>query len=290
VTADEETRDLTAEKTSRTSNGPDVLHYHDAGTGPPLVLLHGSGPGVSGWSNFGNNLPALTEHFRTLVVDQPGFGGSYRPEIDRPYFAIAADAVVRLMDELQLDRVDVLGNSMGGGVSARMALQYPDRVRRMIMMGAGGLTINILQPLPSEGLRRLLEFNAKPSRETMVEWLKTMVAYESTITEELIEMRLRNALAPGQLDWMNAIFASMGPAAPPEVVDPVPMWALSSRITAPTLILQGRDDRVSPLETALIAARQMPNVELHVLSGCGHWTMIERKTEFERLVIEFLTR
>jgi 4,5:9,10-diseco-3-hydroxy-5,9,17-trioxoandrosta-1(10),2-diene-4-oate hydrolase len=290
MTVDQDAGALTSESTSRTSSGPDVLHYHEAGDGTPLVLLHGAGPGVSAWSNFGKNIPVLAEHFRTLAVDQPGYGTSYRPELNRPYYTIAADAVVRLLDELQLDRVDVLGNSMGAGVGARMALDHPDRVRRLVLMGAAGLGVNVLQTLPSEGLKRLRGFAANPSRETLIEWLKTMVANESTITEELIETRLANALAPGQMDWMKAYMAAMGAAAPAVNQDPVPMWAQSSKITAPTLIVCGRDDRMIPLELNLLPARQMPNVELHVFSACGHWTQVERKSDFERLVIEFLTR
>src|SRR5690554_6731273 len=106
------------------------LHYHEAGEGQPLVMLHGSGPGVSGWSNFGDNLDAFSAAHRTLIVDQPGFGRSPVPTMDRPYGDIAADAVVGLLDELGIEQTDLLGNSMGGATAVRIALAHPERVRR----------------------------------------------------------------------------------------------------------------------------------------------------------------
>ncbi|MFC4949818.1 alpha/beta fold hydrolase [Pseudonocardia sp. GCM10023141] len=111
----------TFDETSRTSAAG--LHFHEHGSGPPLVLLHGSGPGVSGWSNFADNLAVFGSRFRCLVVDMPGYGGSYIPaELDRPYPALAAPAVLGLLDELGVGQAHFLGNSMGAGVAAQLAL------------------------------------------------------------------------------------------------------------------------------------------------------------------------
>jgi pimeloyl-ACP methyl ester carboxylesterase len=105
---------VTAEGTRKVVevNGHD-LAFHDVGDGPPVVFLHGSGPGVTGWANFGDNLPAL-QGIRAIVVDQVGFGASGRPEVyDRNYLQISADAVVGLLDALGLEKVGIVGNSMG---------------------------------------------------------------------------------------------------------------------------------------------------------------------------------
>lgn len=123
------------------------LRYHEAGEGPALVLLHGSGAGVSGWANFGDNLAVLARHFRCLVLDQPGFGASGRPEVyERNYLRIAADAVLGLLDELGIEKAHLLGNSMGGTVATLLALEHPGRVDRVVLMAPGGVGVNILDP------------------------------------------------------------------------------------------------------------------------------------------------
>jgi pimeloyl-ACP methyl ester carboxylesterase len=281
---------LTAESTSRVIDGPEPIHLHESGTGPALVLLHGSGPGVSAWSNFGSNLTYFAASYRTLAPDLPGFGSSYVPALDRPYHGIAADAVVRMLDALDIERAHVLGNSAGGSVAGRFAVDHPDRVDRLVLMGPGGVGTPVLSPSPSEGIKRLLEFVADPTRERLVAWLDVMVVDRRILTEELIEERLDNALAPGALEWMRAFFSHISGRGPSRPVDPVPLWAQVSKIRARTLITWGRDDRVTPLENALLPLRQMKEVELHVFANCGHWAMIERRTEFQRVVHEFLSR
>jgi 4,5:9,10-diseco-3-hydroxy-5,9,17-trioxoandrosta-1(10),2-diene-4-oate hydrolase len=276
---------LEFETTSRYLEGDYRLHYHEAGSGPPLVLLHGSGPGVSGWSNFRGNFPVFAERFRTVIFDMPGFGRSERPELDRAYPFVAADGLARLLDGLGIERTHLLGNSMGGYVALEFALAYPDRVDRMALMGPGGAAVHILGPDPSEGARRLTDFMLAPSREAMVAWVDTMVSNKAVVDDDLIDERLANALAPGALESAMAIFMSLAqhPA-------PVPLWARLGGVKVPVLMTWGRDDRMLPVEGALFGYRQLPNAELHIFSKCGHWAQVERKDEFERVVVEFLTR
>ena len=125
--------DLSKEGTRRSGKAGDLtLNYHEAGErrsgGLPLVMLHGGGPGASAWSNFGAALPGFAEQFHTLLVDQPGFGGSDKPEVEGNYFRFAADHVIKLLDELGIDRIHLLGNSLGGGTAMRLALTHPKRV------------------------------------------------------------------------------------------------------------------------------------------------------------------
>lgn len=276
---------LDFDSTSHHIEGRYRLHYHEAGEGPPLVLLHGSGPGVSGWSNFKGNLPVLSRTFRTIVPDMPGFGLSEPAELDRAYPRVAAEAVAFLMEQLGVDKAYVLGNSMGGYVAAELALAHPDRVDRLVLMGPGGLAVSIFNPDPSEGARRLTEFMTSPSREGMVAWVDCMVADKRVVDDELIDERMANALRPGAIESAMAIFMSL--AQHPEEV---PLYARAAQIKQPTLITWGRDDRMLPFEQAVFAFRRMPRAELHVFSRCGHWAQVERKDEFERVVTEFLTR
>ncbi len=276
---------LSFDDTSRRLDRDPGTHYHEAGAGPPLVLLHGSGPGVSGWSNFRGNLPVFAEQFRTVIPDMPGFGLSELPELDRAYPKVAADAAVRLLDGLGIDRADFLGNSMGGYVALQLALSHPGRVGRLVLMGPGGLAVNGYSPDPSEGARRLGDFMRSPSRAAMEAWVDCMVANKAVVDDQLIDERMANATRPGAIESAVAIFLSLA-----QHPDPVPMWAQLDKVTQPTLVTWGRDDRMLPYEGSVFGYRRLPNAELHVFSGCGHWAQVERKSDFERVVIEFLTR
>lgn len=263
------------------------LRYHEAGSGPPLVLLHGSGPGVSGWANFGANLPVLAQHFRCLILDQPGFGASERPEVyERNYLRISADAVVGLLDQLALPSVHLLGNSMGGAVATLVALEHGQRVDQLVLMAPGGVGVNVLGPEPSEGIRRLLDFTADPTRERVLAWLRTMVFDEAVLTDELVDNRLATAADPAAIAAIRDAYATF---ANPAFAEAVPLWARLRGLRHEVLMLWGRDDRVTPAEGALLPSRQLPRADLRLFGRCGHWVQIERKDAFERAVIDFLT-
>ncbi|MEV7007232.1 alpha/beta fold hydrolase [Streptosporangium sp. NPDC051022] len=282
--------ELTYDSTARelaTDQG--VLRYHEAGEGPPLLLLHGSGPGVTGWRNFRGNLAVLAEHFRCLILEFPGFGVSHTTD-EHPMVA-AQGAVVRFLDGLGLRQVDVIGNSMGGMVGAQVAINHPERVRRLVTIG--GIGRNLFSPAPGEGIKLLVEFTEEPTRERLVRWLESMVYDRSLVTEELIEERWALATEPATLESARRMYswaAFAASAAAAAASDAPPYWAMLHKIKAKTLITWGRDDRVSPVDMAILPMRAIPDVELHILSDCGHWAMIERKAAWESVVLAFLTR
>ncbi|MGW7544271.1 alpha/beta fold hydrolase [Streptomyces sp. NPDC054770] len=280
---------LTFEST-RVTHDVDGLTFasHEAGEGEPLFLLHGSGPGVSAWSNFRYNLPVFAEHFRTIATDLPGFGGSDLPELTEVYPVAAARRIAGLMDELGIESAVFVGNSMGGAVAAELAALYPERVRRLALMGSGGLSVGLFGAEPSEGFVRLFEFLDEPTRERMIAWVRTMVSDHSRITDELIDERMHNALEEGVIDRTRKIIGSM--FHPSLRQKYTPLWTKAASFTTPTLLLWGRDDRMLPYDQAHFATRWLPEVELHTFARCGHWVQVERKTEFERVVLEFLTR
>ena len=201
------------------------LHYEEAGQGPPVVLLHGGGPGASGASNFAKNLP-VPEHFRTLVIDQPGYGKSDKPPVRGNYFTFAAGALARLLDEVGLDRVHLVGNSLGGGTAVRFALNYPD-CRTPGPDGPAACPQRV-RPDPTEGVKRLTEFAAPPgpSREKMAAFrhagLRQAAGYRAHRPAVRRGLRPRGAgrdgvdgrvvLRPGQLD-RGAAVAGGAPAA-----------------------------------------------------------------------------
>lgn len=280
--------DLSFDATSRTTkyNGLD-LHYHDAGSGSEtLILLHGAGPGVSGWSNFSGNLAHYSGTFRTLIVDMPGFGRSAHPaEYDRSYLQYAADAVVSLMDELGVDKAHVLGNSLGGSVAVRFVLGHPDRAKRLVLMGPGSaLSIGLFAPRPSEGIRRLMEFQLAPEKthEKMEAFLRSMVFDQSMITPELIEQRFQTAIDPSTAGGLKAM-----QVANQKFPTEGELWREAGQIKHDILITWGREDRVQPLDGAFVGFRLLENARLHVFPKCGHWAMIEQREEFQRLTTDF---
>ncbi|MCL6289143.1 alpha/beta fold hydrolase [Streptomyces sp. ID03-2B] len=266
-----------------------VLRYHEVGEGPPLLLLHGSGPGVTGWRNYRGNLTAFSRHFRCLVLELPGFGVSdATPE--HPMVA-APKAVQRFLAGLGLDRVDVVGNSMGGIVAANLAIEHPGLFKRIVTVG--GIGPNIFSPAPGEGINLLVDFTENPTREALVRWMHSMVHDPDVVTEEMIEERWIQATDPDTLAAARRMYgrkALTAAMASAEQSDQPPYWAMLHRIGVPALITWGRDDRVSPVDMALLPMRTMPRAELHVLPDCGHWVMIEQKEAWESAVLAFLTR
>jgi pimeloyl-ACP methyl ester carboxylesterase len=254
-----------------------------------LLLLHGSGPGVTGWANYSENLPVFAPKFRTVILDLPGYGGS-DPAEGNP-IAAAADAVVAFMDTLGIAKTHIVGNSFGGLVGALVAAHHPERVDRFVTIG--GVGFGLFGAFPGEGINLLTEFAENPTRENLAAWLRSMVFDQSLITPELIDERFKHAIEPVTLATTRKLYSHAGVKALAEAVEgpnAVNSFGHLARIKAPTLIAWGREDRVSTLDRALVPMRLIRNCELHVFPNCGHWTMIEHKFAFERLVLEFLTR
>jgi 4,5:9,10-diseco-3-hydroxy-5,9,17-trioxoandrosta-1(10),2-diene-4-oate hydrolase len=253
----------------------------------PVVLLHGGGPGASAWSNFGRNLPVFADRFRTLMVDQPGFGRSDKPPVTGNYFTFAADALAGLLDKLAIERVHLIGNSLGGGTAVRFALRYPERAGRLVLMGPGGLSLNVFAPDPTEGVKRLMEFAAPPgpSKEKLAAFLRTLVFDQRLVTDEMVDERFAAASDPESL----AAMASMGASFfdPAHAEDGL-LWREAHRLRQPVLLVWGREDRVNPLDGALVALKIIRRAQLHVFSGCGHWAQLEKFDEFNKLAISFL--
>ncbi|MEU7139060.1 4,5:9,10-diseco-3-hydroxy-5,9,17-trioxoandrosta-1(10),2-diene-4-oate hydrolase [Nocardia sp. NPDC046473] len=283
------TVELTAESTSRFAQvRPDLrLHYHEAGVGngPTIVLLHGGGPGASSWSNFSRNIPVLAQNFHVLAVDQPGYGQSDKPTEHPQYFVHSASALKDLLAHLEItSRVHLLGNSLGGGAAVRFALDYPDQAGKLVLMGPGGLSTNLFAPDPTEGVKLLGKFSYQPTRENLEAFLRIMVFDQSLITDELIDERFAAASTPESLAAARAMGKSFAGAD----FEKGMLWRDAYQLRQPVLLIWGREDRVNPLDGALVATKVIPRVQLHVFGGCGHWAQLEKFHEFNRLTSDFL--
>ncbi len=274
------------------------VRYYDSGSAPAgavgtsrgdadtVVFLHGGGPGAASWSNFGRNFPVFAKRFRTVMMDLPGYGQSAARPATGHFFTVAAAALAGLLDELGIEKTHLVGNSLGGGTALRFALDYPDRAGRLVLMGPGGLTLNVLSPDPTEGVRRLMEFSAPPgpSREKMAAFLKIMVHDQRLVTDELIHERFAVASQPEALAGM----AAMGSSFFGEHAEDGMLWREAHRVRHAVLLIWGREDRVNPLDGALIAVKQLRRAQLHVFGGCGHWAQLEKFDEFNELALRFL--
>jgi 2-hydroxy-6-oxonona-2,4-dienedioate hydrolase len=263
------------------------LHYNEAGSGRPLIMLHGTGPGATGWGNFHQNFGPLAKRYRVILLDFPGWGGSdpLTPDMG-PRNSALAEAVKLLMDELNLERAALVGNSMGGGAAIQFAIDYPERLSELVTMGAGLLGVpNLFAPSGlSEGLKVIRETYENPSPENFRRLVNVMVYDPSFVTGALLEQRSKAALAnPDHLaNWLA--YARTGP---PTVSGDI--LASLSRCKSRSLFIHGRDDRVVHIENSFRAATITPDSRLMVFNRCGHWAQVEHAAEFNAVVDTFLS-
>lgn len=253
-------------------------NYHDTGTGAPLLLIHGSGPGVSAYANWRLVLPMLAEKARVLAPDMAGFGYSEVPEGQEFNREVWLRQLVDFLDALGLDRVSVVGNSFGGSMALALAIHHPERVEKLILMGAVGVHFDITKGLDDV-------WGYEPSVELMGRLMRDTFAYDrALITDEMVQGRYTASLRT------QDAFARMFPAPRQRWVDSMAFADEQiAGIEAPTLLVHGRDDQVIPLQTSLDMLHLIDNAQLHVFGRCGHWTQIEYAQPFARLVTDFLT-
>ena len=246
---------------------------------PPVLLLHGSGPGVTATANWRPIIPALSASCRVIAPDQLGFGGTATGE-QRTYGRTAwTDHALALLDTLELSTVDIIGNSMGGAIALSIAAARPDVVRRMVLMGSMGVAM----ALP-DGLDAVWGYT--PGMERMRQVIGLFAHDRDRITDELVELRYQASLDPPVRDSWEAMF----PEPRQRWVDDLALSGVElAAIRAAVLLVHGRDDRVVPWRSSSAQLVDLlPDARLHVLSGCGHWAMIERTADFLAVVQPFL--
>ena len=254
-------------------------NVHDLGEGFPVMMIHGSGPGVTAWANWRLVMPKLARNRRVIAPDMLGFGYSARPE-DQTYNRERwVEHAIGVLDELGLEQVDLVGNSFGGGLALALAIEHPQRVRRLVLMGSVGVSFPI-----TKGLDEVWGY--EPSLDTMRRLMDVFAYDKSLLTEELAEMRYQASVRPG----FQESFAAMFPAPRQRWVDNLASREENIRaLPHETLILHGREDEVIPLEASLKLAELIDRAQLHVFGRCGHWTQIEHASRFARLVNDFLS-
>lgn len=254
-------------------------NYFDAGEGKPLFLLHGSGPGVSAWTNWSKVMPELSERFRVVAPDIAGFGFTEFKQDSKYDIKLWVKHLVGIMDALGIERASFVGNSFGGALSIGLALFEPSRVEKLVLMGTPAGEFE-----QTPGLRSAWEY--EPSLENMEKTMRLFPYDQSIITEDMIRARYEASARPGAQDALRKLIPKPNENGP-TIVKGFPESSVS-KISAPTMVLHGREDRVVPPECGLLLARAIPKADLHMFGQCGHWVQTERRADFLRLVTAFV--
>lgn len=263
------------------------IHYSEVGAGHPVILLHGSGPGATGRSNFSQNLAYLGARYRVLAMDFPGWGAS------DPVKAIdERDNVLALklfMDALGIEKAALIGNSMGGQAALGLAVEHPARVSHVITMGASAQGTNVFSPAGlTEGIRILVDAYRTPDVEHFERLVRVMVYDATFATRQILEERVAAARRwPIHIkNWLEPVERGM---AVNIGYSPANVIGRLSNVAVPALIMHGRDDRTVPMENGLRIFSAIPSATLTVFNRCGHWAQVEHGDHFNWLVDQFLT-
>ena len=269
--------------------GGHEVYFAEAGDGPPLVLLHGGGPGASGLSNYSRNVDDLARDHHVIVPDLLGYGRSSKTTNSADPFGHLAMGVRGVLDALGLESATLVGNSYGGAAALRLALETPQRAHRLVLMGPGG--IGTTRQPPTAGLKRLLSYytGAGPSRDKLATFIRRYLVHDGqAVPDDVIDQRFAASIDPEVL----ANPPLRRPSGPQALRT---LWRMDftrdkrlQSLDIPTLVLWGAQDKVNRPEGGMRLAVVMPDCELLVIPRTGHWVQWERAELFNRLVRAFV--
>ena len=258
------------------------MHYLDAGSGPPVLLVHGIG---CNWTHWAANLDALTEHHRVIAVDMPGFGASEALS-PKSELTATADAVLALMDGLEIHRFAMVGHSLGGLISWMVTAGAPERVTALCLVDAATVELNAWQ---MRALVRSFSYGGhslahpavarailrRPRLRKLV--LASFFADTSGVTAELaVALLTPLTVAPGFHDALAAVARAISQLRHEQIV-------------TPTLIVWGTKDPIFSIRTARRLAAKLPHATLLEIPGARHWPMLEAPALFNPALLEFLS-
>jgi len=247
-------------------------HYVESGErgAPTLVLLHGGGAGADSVGNWRQAMPLLAHDFRVLAMDLVGFGQTGKP--DPSHYAYSQQDrnahLAEFLTALELQPAILVGNSMGGATALGVAMEQPQLVRALVLMGSAGLNAEI-----TESLKPIVYYDF--TRAGMERLVAALTAPGFKADDELIHRRYELSVEPearrayqATMEWIHA---QGGLFYPDDAL---------REVTAPTLVVNGKDDRVVPLANAFRMLELLQNSWGYILPHCGHWAMIEAPEDF----------
>ncbi|MGV9833569.1 alpha/beta fold hydrolase [Nocardia niigatensis] len=279
--------DVLTDRTVRV--GGRELYFGETGPGPAVVMLHGGGPGATGVANYARNIEALARRFRVIVPDMPGYGRSEKWIDQSDPFGYLGRAIGGLLDELGIGSAHLIGNSYGGAAALRLAMDRPEKVGRMVLMGPGG--VGTTRALPTDGLNALLGYyqGEGPSREKLRRFIRDYLVFDGgRVPDELIELRYQASIDPDVIA-NPPLRRPSGPMALRTI------WRMDftrdprlRKLSHPTLVIWGANDKVNRPAGGRMLAEAMPNCDLYLAANTGHWVQWERADLFNTLATAFL--
>ncbi|MGW3543656.1 alpha/beta fold hydrolase [Nocardia niigatensis] len=279
--------DVLTDRTVRV--GGRELYFGETGSGPAVVMLHGGGPGATGVANYARNIEALARRFRVIVPDMPGYGRSEKWIDQSDPFGYLGRAIGGLLDELGIGSAHLIGNSYGGAAALRLAMDRPEKVGRMVLMGPGG--VGTTRALPTDGLNALLGYyqGEGPSREKLRRFIQDYLVFDGgRVPDELIELRYQASIDPDVIA-NPPLRRPSGPMALRTI------WRMDftrdprlRKLSHPTLVIWGANDKVNRPAGGRMLAEAMPNCDLYLAANTGHWVQWERADLFNTLATAFL--
>ncbi|MBI2756791.1 MAG: alpha/beta fold hydrolase [Chloroflexi bacterium] len=273
-------REIDEAATSHYARAGDIrLHYNEVGSGYPVIMLHGAGPGATSWSNFRRNVLPFSARYRALLVDMPQFGKSAKPVIEGGRQSYTARALRAFMDELSIPKAHFVGNSMGGQAAIKLAIDAPERVDRLVVIGSTPVSHSIFAPMPLEGIKLIAGYykGTGPSMEKMRALLHTLVYDASIVTDEMVRERYESSIDPE--------IVAVNTNHPPAKED---FSNQLTKVACPTLLVWGLEDRFGALDIGMLMAKKFQDARMLLLGKCGHSAQMEHADEFNRHVLAFL--
>lgn len=255
------------------------VHYNEAGHGAVLICTHGGGPGANAWDNTKHVLGPLSEHFRTILLDCPGYGDSQKG-VSRngvPMDVFMAKLIRDFMDVLGIERAHQYGSSQFGPAALRFGIEYPDRCGKIILQSSE------LGPGKGElpdGIKSLIAFSNEPTYENMEKVFDHFTPREEFRPREVVEARYQMALTPGHLESRREMANASNSDVTPEL----------HRLQTEVLVVHGNEDGMVPVESVLNLLKVLPRSRAVIWGDrSGHFVISEHSGEYARMVIDFLT-
>lgn len=255
-------------------------NYLEQGSGDPVILIHGSGPGVTGYANWRFTIPHLAQKFRVLAPCMAGFGYTEKKPGTHYTLDLWVQHILGFMDALDIRKARFVGNSFGGALTLALAARHPERVERFVLMGAAGTEFELTPGLD-------LAWGFEPSMENMRALLDVFVYHKSFITEDLLRSRHAASMRPGFQEAYSSLFPAPRQRHIQALATPE---AMIRQIPHQALVIHGRNDQILPVSSSLRLHTLIEHSDLHVFGECGHWTQIEKKDAFNAMVMEFFSR
>jgi len=253
----------------------------EAGTGEPLILLHGTGGHIEAYAR---NIRGLSEHFRVICIDMLGHGYTEKP--DRPYGIDSySDHLLWVIQALDLKEVYLSGESLGGWVAAWFAAHHPGIAKALVLNTPGNVNnkAEVMKKLKESTVKAVLEANYE-NVKTRLEWL---MYDKSQVTDELIEARYKIYTQPSYQEAVHHIVV-LQDIEYRQNYSWDPSWC--GKIDVPTLLAWTDHDPTSTVEEAKPIQEMIPGSELTVINDAGHWPQWEKAEEFNKVIIDFFSK